>query len=138
MTKEVEGTVQKILSKQTDKGESFRVIRLNDGEGYFDWNGYIAKSGVKQGDAVKLKVKEGEFPRIESIQIVAREDFNGLSENVPELNGKDALIVRMSCLRSAAELLAGVDETAEKKRDKVLALAEAMVAWVSNGHNVKA
>jgi len=138
MTKEIEGTVQEILDRQTDNGDSFRVVRLDDGEGYFDWKGRVAKSGVKEGDTVKLEVTQAKYPRIRRIERVDKGNSDVVAQADHEANGRDVLITRMSCLRSATRLLAGSDEPVEAKRDKALALAEEMVAWVNNGHGEKA
>ena len=139
---EIEGTIQQILERKSAKGESYRVIRVA-GEGYFDWTGVAEEVGVKEGDTVKLKVNGGEFPRIRSIEKSgnAEEDSaqnsDQSTDDAPETDGqirpKDVLIVRMSCLRSATELLASLDADAEAKQQKVLTVAEAMTKWVSEG-----
>ncbi len=137
MTQEIEGTVESVLARQSAHGDIFKVVRV-DGEGYFDWDGKVAKTGVKEGDEVKLRVSDGDFPRIRSIHRNGVAKPNGQNQPVHKPNGKDDQIVRMSCLRTAAQVLGDLDEPLEARREKVLAMADEMAKWVNNGSNAEA
>lgn len=133
MTRNIEGTIEEILDKQAANGP-YRLVRI-DGEGYFDFDGMAANAKVKGGDTVRLRATEGQWPKIRKIHRIGEPEPHAGRVPSDQPNGKDAQIVRMSCLRSAAELLAATNEPPEAKRDKALALAEEMVAWVNNGHS---
>ena len=135
--KNISGTVDNVIEKQSAEGGRYHVLRI-EGEGYFDWQGHASEAAVKEGDAVKLTVSDGEFPRIQKIECVENGNGSQAREDSTPPSTKDLLIVRMSCLRSAAELLSSVDGPAAKKEKKLMALAAEMAKWVTNGHDKEA
>jgi len=132
MTKHIEGQIERIIEKQAAQGGTFRVVRI-DGDGYFDWNGHVAEAGVKEGDTVKLRVSDDQYPKVQGIEKLGDGGHEIAPQNNGKTNGRDLPIARMSCLRSAAELLADLDEPPEKRQSKVIAMAAEMEKWVTNG-----
>jgi len=132
MAKEVQGQVQEILDKVTDKGQEYLVLRI-EGEGYFDWKGLVAQQQVKTGDVVRLRVSDGRFPRIYDLEKIGDREFKPAqapSAALARTGSRDEFISRLSCLRSAS-LAVGIEQMPiEKKIKELFQLAEALEKWV--------
>ena len=134
MVKEMaaEGVVEQLLDKVSDKVGPYKLVRIA-GNGYFDFNGKIAKSGIREGDSVSLKASVEQFPKIRNIQKTESSEAAAAPTGGGKTSDREMAIIRLSCLRSAAMLMADSDEPIEAKQEKALAMAETMVAWITNG-----
>jgi len=135
MAKEIVGAVQEMLDKTSDKGEEYVVIRI-DGEGYFDWKGFAAKSQVKPGDAVRLRVSDGKWPRVYGLEKIDDGDFDtaqGTAKTTPSARAgsRDEFISRLSCARTASLALSVVQMPVEEKVKELFHLAEELEKWVN-------
>ncbi len=129
---DVEGVVDQVIDKKDRKGQTYKLVRIG-GEGYFDWNGKVANASITEGDSVRLRATEEEFSKIQSIEKNESKEPDTVTANQDsKTNGRERNIIRISCLRSAAMLMANSEEQVEAKQEKVLAMAQAMAAWVTN------
>jgi len=132
MAREVVGVVQDILDKATEKGQEYLVLRIED-EGYFDWKGLVAQKQVKVGDKVRLRVSDGQFPRIYDLEKVGDAEFKKAQAHggtVPSARtGSRELITRLSCIRSAA---LGIGPTTYGLRDLRASSPQCRPVWASS------
>ncbi len=134
MAREVVGVVQDILGKATEKGQEYLVLRI-EGEGYFDWKGLAAQNQVKAGDKVRLRVSDGQFPRIYDLEKVGDAEFKKAQAQAGTLpsartGSRDEFITRLSCARSASLALSVVDLPVKEKVKELFHLAEELEKWV--------
>ena len=133
----VEGQVEQILEKTKDDGRAFHVVRIN-GEGYFDWDDLAEKLELEEGETVRLHVRPGRWPRIEKIERVSGESGDQTEKDGPpsavaavSWPDRETRITRLSCLRSACELLSVSEVPFHERRKEILALADKFVKWVA-------
>jgi len=134
MAREVVGVIQEILEKATEKGQEYLVLRI-EGEGYFDWKGLVAQKQVKVGDKVRLRVSDGQFPRIYDLEKLGDAEFKKAQAqggSVPSAGtgSRDEFIARLSCARSASLALSVVDMPVKEKVKELFHLAEELEKWV--------
>lgn len=134
MAREVVGVVQDILDKATGKGQEYLVLRI-EGEGYFDWKGLVAQKQVKAGDKVRLRVSDGQFPRIYDLEKVPDAEFKKAQAQAPTVpvartGSRDEFITRLSCARTASMALSVMDMSAKEKVKELFHLAEELEKWV--------
>lgn len=138
LTDQVEGEVEKILEGETRNGDGYLVVRIC-GQGYFDWHELSEKEGVHVGDCVRVDFEPGQWPRIQKIEKISEGENAGASgpgaSALERAERREGRIVRLSCLRTAAELLSQSDLGYEDKKAEVLVLAEEMAAWVKAGES---
>ena len=134
MAREIVGVVQDILDKATEKGQEYLVLRV-EGEGYFDWKGLVAQKQVKAGDKVRLRVSDGQFPRIYDLEKLPDVEFTKAqvqAGTVPSARtgSRDEFITRLSCARTASMALSVVDMPVKEKVKELFHLAEELEKWV--------
>ena len=134
MAREVVGVVQELLDKATEKGQEYVVLRMG-GEGFFDWKGLVAQKQVKAGDGVRLRVGEGQYPRVYDLEKLPEAEFKKAQAQAPTMppvrtGSRDEFITRLSCLRSASLALSVVQMPVEEKVKELLHLAEELEKWV--------
>jgi len=139
MAKEVVGVVQDILDKATEKGQEYVVLRI-EGEGYFDWKGLAAQNHVKPEDKVRLRVGDGQYPRIYDLEKLGDAEFKkaqAQAERPPtaRTGSRDELITRLSCARTASLALSVVQMPVKEKVKELFELAEELEKWVRRATN---
>jgi len=107
----MKGTIEKIWENQRKDGEKYWVLAI-DGQRYSVWEESLL-AGLNPGDAVDFSYTTS--GRYKKITRMAR------AEELQEKRSRE--IVRMSCIRSAAELVANSEDSPEKKAELVLKLA---------------
>jgi len=106
------GEIQKISERQKKDGTTYWVLRI-DGQQYLIWDEKLME-GLQEGDFVEFEFKrKGNFNTITKIKKTLSYDERHVQ------------IVRMSCLRSACEIVttAGFMNT-EKKAEVALKMAK--------------
>ena len=135
MAREIVGTVQEILDKATEKGQEYVVVRIQQ-QGYFDWRNLVAQEQVKAGDKVRLRVSDGQFPRIYDLEKLGDAEFKKAPARVgtapsARTGWRDEFIARLSCLRSASLVVSVVQMPVKEKVKELFHLAEELEKWVS-------
>ena len=106
-----------------------------EGEGYFDWKGLVAQKQVKAGDKVRLRVSDGQFPRIYDLEKIGDAEFKkaqAQAGTVPSARtgSRDEFITRLSCARTASLALSVVQMPVKEKVKELFHLAEELEKWV--------
>jgi len=129
----VTGVVEAILDRTTAKGKPYRVVRI-EGEGYFDWNGCASEAGVSAGDAVKMLVAPGRFPRIMSLEKTdaADDEQCGTSEGCSDVaeGSVQPADLRVRALELAVELKKNSVVSLTQLKADVVEIAEALLSWL--------
>lgn len=135
MAREIVGVVQDILDRATGKGQEYLVVRIG-GEGFFDWKGLVAQHQVKVGDNVRLRVGEGQYPRVYDLEKLPEAEFKTAPAQVvptgpaARAGSRDEFITRLSCARTASMALSVMDMPAREKVKELFHLAEELEKWV--------
>jgi hypothetical protein len=113
----MKGIIEKIWENKDKKGEKYWVIAI-DGQRYSVWDENLMKN-LSEGDLIEfLWKKSGRFRNITKIEKLPEKQALALQEE------KSKQIIRMSCIRSAAEILARVEIDPEEKVNKVIKIAK--------------
>ena len=117
----MKGKIDKIWENESKDGKKYWVLSIN-GKRYSVWDeDYL--NGVDEGAMVEYNWKKsGKYQNITELRKIRSED--------PYLIQKDEQIVRMSCLKSASELLSGMDMEPEKKADMAIGIARKFHKYV--------
>ena len=116
----MKGKIEAIEIRDLEDGRSYASLVI-DGEKYSLWDKDMMQR-LREGDIVQYEWKQsGNFRNITSIE--PENDRNYLSE-------KDRTIVRMSCLKSASEILSTAQLEIEKKGDFALEMAKYFEKYV--------
>jgi hypothetical protein len=120
----MKGNVEKIWENETANGKQYWVLQIGD-DRYSVWEPELV-AGLVEGDAVDYDWKKsGQYKKITSLARYPLQD-------VPQSPGerKNSQIIRMSCLRSATEILSGFEEKLEKKVEMALNIAKQFESYV--------
>lgn len=99
----MKGTIERIWENQRKDGEKYWVLQI-DGQRYSVWDANLLEN-LSAGDVVDFSyITSGRYKKITRI---AR------AEELQEKRSR--AIARMSCIRSAVELVAGSEGTPEKR-----------------------
>ncbi len=118
----MKGTIEQISKETSKKGNEYLRVKIN-GEKYSVWDSDFFDV-IREGDEVDFEYKEsGQWKNITEIVglNVASETGN---EREIYIRSKDRRIARMSCVKSAAYVLANADLDASEKGDKTISLAK--------------
>jgi hypothetical protein len=124
----MKGIVDKIWKNKTDEGKPYFVLKIG-GEKYSLWdNKYM--EGLEEGAAVEYEsAQSGKFKKITDMRKIDLEPgMNPPERKSRDKNGQE--IVRMSCIRSAAALVADFGAPSEEKADIALGLARRFEKYV--------
>jgi hypothetical protein len=113
----MQGTIKRIWENQSKKGETYWVL-LIDGKRFSLWDRNLLQ-GLKEGERVDFLWKhDRQYKKIININTLS----NG--------NEKDIQIIRMSCIRSAAELLSDMILSLDEKSEVAINLARQFESYV--------
>ena len=127
----MKGKIEKIWENQTKDKKTYHVVDIG-GERYSVWDPKLLE-GVSEGSAVEYDwSKSGEFKKITSIQKVEMDP--DLDSYKPDRKSME--IIRMSCLRSASEILQGLYIDPVEKTRKALDIAREFENYVKNGDEI--
>lgn len=120
----MKGEIEKIWENESRNGKRYLGISV-DGERYTLWEDeYFDK--LKEGDIIDFEWKKsGKYKNITKINM--NNDDNDFMER------KQESIIRMSCLKSASELIAGSDLEPVKRADMALDFAGKFEKYVKDG-----
>jgi len=117
----VQGKVNKIWENESKDGRKYWVLSI-DGKRYSVWDEDYIK-GLDEGSFVEYSCKKsGRYNNITDLKKINTDDSY--------LNRKDEQIIRMSCLKSASELLMGIEMEPDKKADIAIGIARKFQKYV--------
>lgn len=117
------GTVCKIWENQTKEGVTFWVLSIN-GQKYGVWDKNLMQ-GLKEGDTVDfLWQPAGKYRTVTHLTRIESAPSAPTGALGAAVDQKSRHIIRMSCVRSAAELLKGRDSPTEERLEAALQIAE--------------
>jgi hypothetical protein len=124
----MKGIVDKIWVNKTDDGKPYFVLKIGR-EKYSVWDKEYM-DGIEEGSAVEYEsTQSGKFKKITDMRKIDLEPGIDLPERKSrDRNGQE--IVRMSCIRSAAALVADFGAPPEEKADITLGLARKFEKYV--------
>ena len=120
----MKGVVDKIWKNKTDDGKPYFVLKIG-GEKYSVWDKKYME-GLEEGSAVEYESSQsGKFKKITDMKKIDLEPGIDPPERKPrDRNGEE--IVRMSCIRSAAALVADFGAPPRRKPGLPWALPEGL------------
>ena len=118
----MKGEIEKIWENESRNGKRYLGISV-DGERYTLWEEkYFDK--LKEGDVIDFEWKKsGKYKNITKINMNDDGEF---------MERKQESIIRMSCLKSASELIAGSDLEADKRANMALDFAKKFENYVKD------
>lgn len=113
--------MKKIWENKSRDGKKYWVLNI-DGKRYSVWEeDYI--SGLDEGSVVEYSWKRvGRYNNITELKKIKTDDIC--------ISQKDDQIIRMSCLKSASELLSSLEIEPEKKADIAINIAKKFHGYV--------
>ena len=124
----MKGIVDKVWENKTDDGKAYLVVRIGQNK-YSVWDKKYMEN-LNEGAAVEYEyTQSGKFKKITDMKKIELEPgFDPLERRSRDRNGQE--IVRMSCIRSAAALVADFGAPPEEKADITLGLARRFEKYV--------
>ncbi|RKY67595.1 MAG: hypothetical protein DRQ24_12660 [Candidatus Latescibacterota bacterium] len=121
------GKIERIWENQTKDGEKYWVLSI-DGKNYSVWDPAVLE-GLSEGMEVEYEFRRsGKYNRITDLKKL------DTSQQGPDVeNPRDLKIIRMSCLRSAVEVLSGYGSELEERIEKTLEVSRRFERYVLNG-----
>ena len=120
------GRIDQLWDNKTDKGQPYQVLAIGDDRySFWDRNKF---GKFRKGDTVEFDWKKaGEYKNITTFELAEADnnDSNGS-------NGKDARIVKMSCLKSAGMVLGPMDIEPKKKILATVSVAKYFERYINN------
>jgi hypothetical protein len=122
----MKGEITKVWENETKDKKTYHVLDVN-GERYSVWDPKLIE-GIKEGDHVEYDWKKsGNFKKIVDLKKI---------DLTPDLEGryrpdrKSLEIIRMSCVKSASELLNGVYMDLDHKISKAIEISKEFEKYV--------
>ena len=120
----MKGIIEKVWENQDRKGRSYLVVEIA-GERYSLWNGDLMDR-IEEGMIIEYEWKQsGKYKNLTSVEPDPKYSGSARAER------RDQDMVRMSCLKSAASLLAGLELEPDKKGDFTLELAKQFEKYIA-------
>ena len=133
----MKGTIEQVWENETRGGKKYHTIQV-DGERYNVWDDKYA-SFLQQGEGIEYDFRQsGDYKHITDMKLSGNgqepnNQNNSYRPNNGPHNGKDRQIARMSCLKSASEIMAPVQLEPDAKRNKVIDTAKYFERYVFEG-----
>jgi len=128
----MKGEVEKVWKNETQDGRRYEVLQIN-GDRYSLWEeDYLDR--VQEGQSLEFDFREsGEFKNITKIY---EKPESGSEEKRNEYDGRNRKIVRMSCLRSASQILGGSRIPAGERAEKTIEIAKKFEKYIEDDNNL--
>lgn len=122
------GVIDQVWENDSRNGQRYLTVQMTDGERYSVWdNKYF--DVLAPGATIDYDIRQsGNFKHLTDIEQV---DNHELPPYQP--NNKEKQIARMSCLKSASEILAPVQLDPDNKREMVIETARYFERYVFEG-----
>ena len=128
----MKGEVEKVWKNETQDGRRYEVLQIN-GDRYSLWEeDYLDR--VQEGQSLEFDFREsGEFKNITKIY---EKPESGSEEKRNEYDGRNRKIVRMSCLRSASQILGGSRIPAGERAEKTIEIAKKFEKYIEDDNDL--
>ena len=124
----MKGLIDKLLEREDRKGRRYLVLEIG-GERYSLWDEDMM-DGLGEGRMIEYEWKQsGKYKNLTNVKAVPGYISSRSSEE------RDMDMIRMSCLKSAASLLAPSDLPPEKKGGLTLELAKQFERYIKKNRN---
>jgi hypothetical protein len=119
------GKIEQVWENESRKGQKYITVQIG-GEKYSVWdNKYF--DHLQEGAEIEYEIrKSGDYMNLNDIKPV--DDLPPVSY---QPNGKDRQITRLSCLKSASEIIAPLHLDLDEKRDLVVDTAKIFERYVN-------
>ena len=123
------GTIEQVWENESRKGQKYLTVQVG-GERYSVWDDKYFDT-LQEGVTVDYDFRQsGKFKNMTDIEPV---DGSGNGPPQYQQNGKARQIARMSCLKSASEILAPVQLDPDAKKDLTIETARFFERYVFEG-----
>ena len=123
------GTIEQVWENESRKGQKYLTVQVG-GERYSVWDDKYFDV-LREGVTIDYDFRQsGNFKNMTDIEPV---NGNGSGSRSYLPNTKDRQIARMSCLKSASEILAPVQLDPDKKKDLTIDTARFFERYVFEG-----
>ena len=125
------GMIEQVWENESRKGQKYLTVQVG-GERYSVWDDKYF-SVLQEGATIDYDFRQsGNFKNMTDIEPAnGNSNANGLPRY--QTNGKDRQIARMSCLKSASEILAPVQLDPDAKKDLTIETARFFERYVFEG-----
>ncbi len=121
------GKVEQLTKESSKSGEYLRISI--DGENYSVWDTEYIDS-LRIGDNIDFEYKEsGKWKNITELEFVDTDQSNN-SDREYNTSIRNKYITKLSCVKSASNVLANLDMEPEGKGEKVLSLARSFEKYI--------
>lgn len=125
----MQGTVNRIWHNRREDGSEYWVVSI-DGQRYSTWDGDML-ANVHQGDSVEFAfARSGHFRNLTALKPVQPAAF--VTADTLQISAESLRIVRMNCLRTAAEMLKDTTYLPEQKVALAIEMAAKLEGHVLN------
>ena len=108
------GKIERIWENHTKNGEKYWVLFIS-GKNYSVWDSSVIE-GLSEGAEVEYEFKRsGKYNKITDLKVIQEPAQSG---QAPAQDTRELRIIRMSCLRSAAEIISPYNLDLEEKTEK--------------------
>lgn len=123
------GVIDQVWENESRNGQKYLTVQMTDGERYSVWDDKYFDV-LAPGTTIDYETKQsGNFKHLTDV-----EQVNNNNEFPPyQPNHKDRQITRMSCLKSASEIMASVQLDPDTKREMVIDTARYFERYVFEG-----
>lgn len=122
------GTIEQVWENESRRGRKYLTVQMN-GERYSIWDSKYFDT-IHEGATIDCQLKQsGDFRHLTDIQL-ADGNGNGNGSSTYQPNNKDRQIARMSCLKSASEILSPVQLDPDAKKQLTIDTARFFERYV--------
>ncbi len=124
----MKGTIEQVFENESKNGQHYMTVQIG-GERYSVWDPKYFDH-MQQGSEIDYEFRQsGNFRNITEVHAPQQTEP---TENGPTYhNGRDRQITRLSCLKSAAEIISPAQLTPDTKRDLVIETARVFERYVA-------
>lgn len=130
----MKGTIEQVWDNESKNGQRYMTVQVG-GERYSVWDQKYFDQ-LRQGNEIDYEFRQsGNFRNITELPNPSTSEGPTGNGTPPTYygNGRDRQITRLSCLKSAAEIIAPAQLTPDTKRDLVVDTARFFERYVSDG-----
>ena len=123
------GKIERIWENQTKNGEKYWVLSIS-GKNYSVWDSSVIE-GLSEGAEVEYEFKRsGKYNKITDLKVIQEPAQSGQTQTQ---DTRELRIIRMSCLKSAVELISDYRSEPERKIGKALEISKRFERYVLSG-----